>query len=123
MGLHLVWIGWVIVGTLFTRGRPFLTAFHLASLGWGIVVDMGPWACPLTVLENWLDIRSGGHGFSGGFIAHYMGAVLYPNAPGWIVIACGVAVCCGNLLVYAYRLARWLRMRSFQAPVHTPKAE
>lgn len=111
MGIHLAWIGWVIVGALFTRGRPWLTAFHLASLVWGILVDLGPWPCPLTLLENWLDRQVGAPGYSGGFIAHYLGAVLYPNAPGWLVIAIGVAVCCANLLVYAWRLAAWVRRR------------
>lgn len=111
MAVHLAWIGWVIVGALFTRGRPWLTAFHVGSLTWGIIVNLGPWACPLTMLENWLDQRAGTPGYSGGFVAHYLGAVLYPNAPAGLVIWCGVAVCCVNLMIYGWRMARWARGR------------
>ena len=51
LAIHLAWILWVIFGVFWTRGRPWLTAFHLASLGWGILVEIGPWPCPLTLFE------------------------------------------------------------------------
>ncbi|MGB7134511.1 MAG: DUF2784 family protein, partial [Acidobacteriaceae bacterium] len=43
LAIHLTWILFVIFGALVTRGRPWLTGFHLASLVWGIVVEVGPW--------------------------------------------------------------------------------
>src|ERR1700744_5419148 len=39
--LHLVWYVWVVFGVFVTRGRRWLTAFHVLSLAWGIFVQVG----------------------------------------------------------------------------------
>lgn len=122
LALHLVWILWVLTGVLFTRGRPWLTAFHLASLVWGIVVEIGPWPCPLTMLENWIEARAGMHTYSGSFIVHYLDAIVYPNLPVALIIWFGVAVCAANLLVYAWRLERTLQRRRRKALVEGPES-
>jgi len=111
LAIHLTWIVWVIVGAFFTRGRPWLTGFHLASLVWGIVVDTGPWPCPLTLLEQWLETRAGMPSYSGSFLVHYLDAIVYPNVPVSLIVGFAIAVCGANLLVYAFRLARFLRGR------------
>jgi hypothetical protein len=109
--IHLAWIIFVVVGALFTRGRPWLTGFHLASLIWGILVEVGPWPCPVTLLEQHLETLAGMHAYTGSFLVHYLDAIVYPNLPVGLIIACGVAVCCLNLLVYGFRLMRALRLR------------
>ena len=53
--LHLAWIFWVIFGALWTRNRPALTAFHIGSLIWGIVVEVTLLPCPLTDAEQLAD--------------------------------------------------------------------
>ncbi|HTV81562.1 MAG TPA: DUF2784 domain-containing protein [Acidobacteriaceae bacterium] len=124
LAIHLAWILWVIVGAFFTRGRPWLTAFHLASLAWGVIVDAGPWPCPLTLLEQWLETQAGMHAWTGSFMVHYLNAIVYPSVPVSLIIGGAVAVCCANLLVYAYRLARWLQRRRISAgagPHNAPK--
>ena len=57
--VHLAWILWVIFGALWTSGRRGLTAFHIASLVWGIIVEVGPWPCPLTMAEDFFQQRAG----------------------------------------------------------------
>ena len=114
--LHLVWILWVLAGVLFTRGRPWLTAFHLASLAWGIVVEIGPWPCPLTMAENYLETHAGMETYSGSFIVHYLDKLIYPNIPVAVIIWFAVAVCGANLLVYAWRLKRALIIRANPVP-------
>ncbi|HTV15275.1 MAG TPA: DUF2784 domain-containing protein [Acidobacteriaceae bacterium] len=109
LAVHLAWILWVIFGALVTRGRPWLTGFHLASLVWGIIVEVGPWPCPVTLLEQHLEAAAGMHAYTGSFLAHYLDAIIYPGVPVWLIITCGVAVCAANLLVYAVRLTRSLR--------------
>jgi predicted permease len=111
LAIHLAWILWVIVGAFFTRGRPGWTAFHLASLLWGIIVEVGPWPCPVTLLEQGLELRAGEPAWHGSFLVHYLDAIVYPRVPVWLIIACGVAVCCINLIVYLVRFALWLRRR------------
>jgi hypothetical protein len=103
--LHLVWILWAIAGALWTRGRPWLTVFHVLSLIWGIIVEVGPWPCPLTLAEQWLEARAGMHTWAaGGFLVHYLEAAIYPDLPAWLVTGFGVAVCAFNLGIYARRL-------------------
>jgi hypothetical protein len=78
---HFICILLVLVGVLWTRGRPVWTLLHLACLVWGIVVEVGPWPCPLTMLEDYLEGRGGEHAVEGNFILHWVrslsqGAVL-----------------------------------------------
>jgi len=116
LAIHLAWILWVIVGALFTRGRPGWTAFHLASLVWGIVVEVGPWPCPVTLLEQHLEARAGEAVWHGSFLVHYLDAIIYPHVPVWLIITCGVAVCCINIVVYLVRFALWIRRRPTGVP-------
>ena len=109
LALHLVWILWVLTGVLFTRGRLWLTTFHLASLVWGIIVEVGPWPCPLTMAEDWLEARAGMQTYSGSFIVHYLDKIIYPNIPVPVIIWFAVAVCAVNLAVYVWRLVSALR--------------
>lgn len=109
LAIHLAWILWVITGALFTRGRPYLTGLHLASLGWGILVEIGPWPCPVTVLEQHLESRAGIHSYSGSFIVHYLDAIVYPNLSVSLIVWAGVAVCAINLLIYLGRMVQHLR--------------
>lgn len=115
LSIHLAWILFVIFGAFWTRGRPALTAFHLASLVWGILVEVGPWPCPLTLTEQWLETHAGMHSFSGSFLVHYLDAIVYPNLSVALIVGCGVAVCCINLLIYAVRLVRALRRSAARA--------
>lgn len=101
--IHLTWLALVIFGTIWTRGRPLWSAFHMLALAWGIVVELGPWPCPLTVAESYFETRAGFFAYQGSFLLHYLDAIVYPNLPSWIVTAAGVAVCALNLAIYGRR--------------------
>jgi len=107
--LHLAWILWAIAGAFWTRGRPWLTAFHVLSLIWGIIVEVGSWPCPLTLAEQHFEAKAGMHTWTGSFLLHYLDATIYPNLPWWLVEMCGVAICALNLAIYARRL--WIAWR------------
>jgi hypothetical protein len=104
--LHVVWLLWVIFGALLTRGRRALTALHLASLVWGIAVELGPWPCPLTALEQTLQQRAGITPYDDAFLVHYLDRLVYPDIPLPVLITGAVAVCVLNLGVYALRFCR-----------------
>lgn len=108
LAIHLAWIVLVIVGAVWTRGRPFLTALHILSLLWGIVVEVSPWPCPLTLAEQHFETLAGEYPYHGSFLLHYLDAIVYPNLPYWVVTAAGVTVCAVNLAVYGWRLWAWL---------------
>lgn len=111
LALHLIFILWVIFGVLLSRGRPLLRAFHIACLGWGVLVELLPWPCPLTLLENWLEARAGVQPYQGGFLLHYLDATVYPNLSPALLTAVGVAVCGVNFGVYTWLLARAVARR------------
>jgi hypothetical protein len=106
LAVHLLWILWVIFGAFWTRGHPFLTAFHLASLVWGIIVELAPLDCPLTLVEQFFEAEAGVNPYSGGFLVHCLDRVVYPDVSESLLVYIGVAVCVVNLLIYARRL--WL---------------
>lgn len=102
--LHAIYIAWVIFGALFTRGRARLAALHVGTLLYGIIVEIfGLW-CPLTALEQWLEIRGGVSPYREPFLLHYLDAVVYPEIPPKLLIAAAVVVCSLNLGIYARRL-------------------
>lgn len=101
--VHLVWLALVIFGALWTRGRPVWSLLHILALVWGIVVEVSPWPCPLTLAEQYFEAGSGSSLYQGGFLLHYLDAIVYPNLPYWVVTSAGVAVCALNLGIYCSR--------------------
>ncbi len=104
LSLHAVYIAWVIFGAFLTRGRPRLAALHVATLVYGVVIEIFGFWCPLTALEEWLDVRGDVSVYRGPFLLHYLDAVVYPDISPNPLIAGAVAVCILNLWIYARRL-------------------
>jgi len=102
--LHMLFILWVVFGALLTRSRPILRWLHIASLVWGILTELLPWPCPLTVLENWLEGKAGVEPYQGGFLLHYLDKLVYPDISATVLTVAGVAVCVLNLLLYVRRM-------------------
>jgi hypothetical protein len=65
-------------GFLAWRFRRVLIA-HAAAVGWAVLSLAGT-DCPLTAVEDELRRRGGEQGLPGGFIAHYLTGVVYPQA-------------------------------------------
>lgn len=107
--VHALFLLWVAGGALLTRSRPVLRWLHIASLVWGILAEVLPWPCPLTILETWLEAQAGIQPYQGGFLLHYLDMLVYPNIPGAVLMIAGIAVCVLNLAVYAQRF--WLAGR------------
>jgi hypothetical protein len=103
LAIHLVWLALVIFGALWTRGRPVWSGLHILALAWGVIVEVGPWPCPLTLAEQYFEGPFGQPLSQGGFLLHYLDAIVYPNLPGWLVTSAGVAVCALNLGIYYWR--------------------
>jgi uncharacterized membrane protein len=106
LGLHLLFILWVVFGVLFTRRRPLLRWLHITSLIYGILLEVLDWSCPLTPMENWLRGQAGFSTYHGGFLLHYLDALVYPDVAPSFLVLCAVAVCLFNLGVYVARFRR-----------------
>ncbi|SRR5712692_4047464 len=101
LSLHVLFILWVTFGALIARTRPLLRWVHITCLIWGILIEVLPWPCPLTLLENWLESRAGVAPYQGGFLLHYLDALVYPNIPPVLLTVVGIVVCTLNLALYA----------------------
>ena len=102
--LHALFIVWVVFGAFVTRSRPILRWLHIASLVWGILTELMPWPCPLTVLENWLESKAGVEPYQRGFLLHYMDKLVYPDISATVLTVAGVLVCALNLGLYGRQL-------------------
>ena len=103
MLLHLSFILFVIFGGLLVARRPRLLPLHLACAAWGAYVSLANRICPLTPLENAFRRRAGQAGYEGGFLEHYMLAVIYPTGlTASTQQVLGVVVIVLNVAVYAW---------------------
>ena len=102
--LHALFILWVVFGALVTRSRPILQWLHIASLVWGILTELLPWPCPLTVLENWLEGKAGVGRYQGGFLLHYLDKLVYPDISATVLTIAGVIICALNLALYGRQM-------------------
>jgi hypothetical protein len=76
--VHLLFIGFVVVGSFLTWRWPRLIWVQLPAMVYGVLVEFVGFACPLTALQNFLLRRGGQAGYRGGFISHYLIQVIYP---------------------------------------------
>jgi multisubunit Na+/H+ antiporter MnhB subunit len=105
--VHAAFVAFVVLGLVaivigllrrrrWVRNRWFRLA-HLAAI---VFVVLQAWMgrmCPLTAWENELRWRAGQEGYEGGFIAHWLGGLLFFDAPPWVFTLCYTAF--GGLVV------------------------
>jgi hypothetical protein len=104
--LHLAWIVWVIFGWLVARNRRLLRWLHFASLIYGVFIEIAPWPCPLTLLEQHLESLAGIAPYRQPFLVHYLEATIYPDVPQALLVSTAVVVCGANLYLHISRLVR-----------------
>lgn len=75
---HGLFIAWAALGALAVWRWPRLAVVHLPALAWAVWIESSGRICPLTPLENTLRRAAGESGYSGGFIEHYLGRIIYP---------------------------------------------
>lgn len=107
--LHLLFIAFALAGGALVLWRPRIAWLHLPAVAWAAYVEFSATICPLTPLENALRRSAGEAGYSGGFIDHYLTALIYPDGlTRRAQIGVGIFVALLNIAVYA-RLARQRR--------------
>lgn len=105
---HLAFVAFVLLGALLVPRWPKLAWVHLPAVCWGVLIEFAGWICPLTPLENALRVRGGGAGYAGGFIDHYITAVLYPSGlTRTVQVGLGSLALLINVLLYRQVARRW----------------
>jgi hypothetical protein len=98
---HLGFLLFVAFGALLVGRRPWIRWVHLPAFAWGALIELAGWICPLTPLEVAWRVRAGQAGYQGGFIDHYVTAILYPDGltrP--VQVGLGIAVLVWNGFLY-----------------------
>ncbi len=104
--LHFGFLLFVVLGGLLVLRWPRVAWLHVPAALWGALIEFAGWICPLTPLEISFRQRGGEAGYAGGFIEHYVTAVLYPSGLTRVIqVALGVAVLALNTAIY-WRLWR-----------------
>lgn len=99
--LHVAFIVFVVLGGIAVLRWPKLAWIHLPAALWGAAIELAGWYCPLTAMENRLLRKAGLAGYDGGFISHYVFAVVYPDGlTRGVEIALGILVLAINAAVY-----------------------
>jgi hypothetical protein len=111
LSVHLLWIVAVIFGAFFTRGRRVWSVLHVLCLIWGIIVEVAPVPCPLTLAEQYFEARAGIQAYQGSFLLHYVDKLVYPDLPWWVIGTAGATVCAVNLGIYFWRLCVWQKAK------------
>jgi hypothetical protein len=96
--LHFLFVVYVVLGLVLILAGGLLRwswvrnwwfrISHLAAIG---VVVLQAWfgmICPLTTMEMSLRREAGDTTYSGAFIAHWLDAILYYQAPAWVFALC-----------------------------------
>jgi hypothetical protein len=104
--LHGVWVLWVLLGWLGTRGRPLARWLHIGSVAYAILIEVLLFPCPLTLLENWSLARAGEQPYGESFLIHYLESVIYPDVSQQLLTVVAVLVCVAILGVHGLRYAR-----------------
>jgi len=103
---HGAFVLFVGLGGLLALRWPRVAWAHLPAAMWGVEVEWADWTCPLTPLETWLQ-GGGGENTAAGFIARYLGPVLYPaTLTRNMQVALGALVLVVNVCVYGWVIGR-----------------
>lgn len=117
VGLHVLFVGFVVLGGLLALRWPRMAFLHLPAAVWGALIEFQGWICPLTPLEKSLRASAGQAGYQGGFIEHYLLPVLYPaGLTRGVQLTLGAVVIVVNLAVYAFVLRRFRSHPSPRSP-------
>ena len=122
--VHVAFVVFVVVGLLVifignamrwgAVRNPWFRVAHLAAIG---VVVLQAWlgrVCPLTTWEMTLRARAGDATYEGAFIAHWLQALLYYDAPAWVFTVVYTAF--GLLVLLSWLLVRPRPFRSQRSP-------
>lgn len=102
---HFAFVLFAVFGAILLLFEPALMWVHLPVVVWSALVNLAGWTCPLTPLEQALRARAGQEGYSGGFVQHYVGGMVYPRGmPRQMELIAGVSVLAWNIVLYAVTL-------------------
>jgi len=120
LGLHFVFVAYVVVGGFLAWRWPRAIWPHLVAAAWGLAIVAGKVDCPLTWAEDWSRQRAGEAELTAGFIDRYIEGVLYPERYTGLVQASAALVIAVS---WAGAYVRWRNRRADQAALPTGRED
>jgi hypothetical protein len=108
LGLILVFVGGYLLWQWVRN--PWFRVTHLLGIGVVVVQSWFGVICPLTIWEMELRLKAGETIYEGSFLTHWLGELLYLQAPWWVFVACYTVF--GGLVLSSWFL---VRPRAFSA--------
>ena len=97
---HFLFILFVVFGAVVAWKYALLRWLHLASMTYGVLIEIFHWVCPLTLLEIELRRQGGLSYYDDSFISHYLKQIIYLDAPRQSLIVGAVVVMTVNIGLY-----------------------
>ena len=102
--LHFLWIMFLIFGVFIGRHYKWVKVFHIAGMGFAIIIQIFGWYCPLTHLEVWLRQKHDlSNSYSGSFIINYVEKLVYIELSGRIILTATIFLVLMSALIYLYK--------------------
>lgn len=114
--VHLGFVLFVVLGGLLVLRRPGFAWLHVPAAAWGALIEFSGGICPLTPLEQRLRWMGGEAGYSGGFIDHYVRALLYPHG-----LTRATQFVLGTIVVLVNVSIYWVLVRRMTHPAADPR--
>ena len=110
--LHFSVVLFVVFGGLLALRWQRLAMVHLPAVLWALFLELKPGTlCPLTPLEVMLRQRAGEPSYTGGFVGHYLGPIIYPNMTLQDQYFIAAALFLFTLVIYWRVYRRWRKAR------------
>lgn len=110
--LHLAFIVFAVAGAWWALRWPKVLWLQIPAAAWAVGIMVTGAICPLTPLENDLRLLAGQQGVEGGFIEHYLLALIYPEGlTRGVQIGLGALALLSNVLAWGSVAWRWRRAR------------
>lgn len=104
---HFAFVLFAVFGGLLVLKSRRWAWIHVPAVVWASIVNLASWTCPLTPVEQSFRNAAGQAGYTGGFIEHYIGPIVYPGGmPRRLELVAAFSVVAWNLLVYGMVLMR-----------------
>jgi hypothetical protein len=110
--LHFSFILLVVFGGLLALRWQRFAVVHLPAVLWALFLELRPGTlCPLTPLEQMLRHRAGEPSYTGGFVGHYLGPIIYPDMTLQDQYVIAAALFLFTLVIYWRVYRRWRKTR------------
>lgn len=104
---HFLWIVFLISGAFPGRKHRIIKIFHVAGLGFSVIMQIFGWYCPLTYLEIWLRQKHDPMlSYHGSFIIHYLEKIVYIELSPVIIFVLTILLIGVTIYIYSMRRER-----------------